>query len=283
MRGCLDDAALCALIREDAPHGDLTTRALAIGTARARIEFRARAPMTVCATEEAARMFELEGARVAHCQPSGSKAEAGGLLLVAEGSAETLLLVWKVAQTLVEYASGIASAAAGMVDALRGAGLDTPVACTRKNFPGTKAIASKAVEAGGAVMHRLGLSETLLVFPEHRSFMDDAQLPGRIARLKRTAPEKKLVVEVGTIDDALRFAHLGADVIQLEKFPIAMVKTCRDRLFAAGLHPLVAAAGGITTANVVDYAHTGIDVLVSSAPYSALPKDVNVSLSHVVR
>ena len=40
------------------------------------------------------------------------------------------------------------------------------------------ALTARGVWAGGAVMHRLGLSETLLVFPEHRSF-----LPPRAERM----------------------------------------------------------------------------------------------------
>jgi nicotinate-nucleotide pyrophosphorylase len=37
------------------------------------------------------------------------------------------------------------------------------------DFPGTQAAAIKAVLSGGASPHRLSLSETLLVFAEHRT------------------------------------------------------------------------------------------------------------------
>lgn len=67
-----------------------------------------------------------------------TRAEARQPLLQAEGDAQALLLGWKVAQTLVEAASGIATAAAAIVDALRAEGLATPLACTRKSFPGTR-------------------------------------------------------------------------------------------------------------------------------------------------
>jgi molybdenum transport protein len=39
-------------------------------------------------------------------------------------------------------------------------------------------------------MHRLGLSETLLVFPEHRAFIAEAVFPLRMAQLKQNCPEK---------------------------------------------------------------------------------------------
>jgi molybdenum transport protein len=274
----LDDAALLALLRDDVPHGDLTTASLGIGTRPGRIEFFARGDMTLCASEEAARMFELAGATVDLLLPSGSTLAAGAPFLRAQGSVASLHRVWKVAQTLCEYASGIATAAAAIVGALREAGLAVPVACTRKNFPGTKALAIKAAHAGGAVMHRLGLSESLLLFAEHRAFIEPDELLPSLLRLKRSNPERKLVAEVGSVDEALRLAAYGVEVLQLEKFSPDEVGLCRDALAAAGWSPLLAAAGGVTAANAVAYARAGADLLVTSAPYFAKPADVKVSL-----
>ena len=46
------------------------------------------------------------------------------------------------------------------------------------------------------MMHRLGLSETILVFPEHLGLAGGAPLATLVRRLRRNAPEKKLVIEV---------------------------------------------------------------------------------------
>jgi molybdenum transport protein len=64
------------------------------------------------------------------------------------------------------------------------------VACTSKNVPGTKRFAVAVVKAGGAVMHRLGLSETVLVFPEHCAFLGREPFVGLVEKLRRAAPEK---------------------------------------------------------------------------------------------
>lgn len=45
--------------------------------------------------------------------------------------------------------------------------------------------------------------------------------------------------------------------------------------------PVVAVAGGVSLANAEAYAATGAQVLVSSAPYQAPPKDVQVTFSMV--
>lgn len=272
----IDDDELRRWLREDAPHGDLTTRALKLGDRAGRLRFEARGAMHVAVTEEAARLFELCGCEAVVSRPSGSDAQPGETLLTATGPADGLLLAWKVAQTAVEAASGIASAAAGIVALLRHAGFGQPLACTRKNWPGGRALAARGVWAGGAVMHRLGLSETLLVFPEHRSFLTPTEVIASMKALRAAQPEKKLVVEVSDEDEALSLARAGAEVLQLERFSPGALASLRQRLIASGLRPLLAPAGGVTAANALDYARAGADFLVSSAPYFAPPADVKV-------
>lgn len=269
----LSDQALSRLLTEDVPYGDLTTDQLGIGDRPAALTFTARAAMTVCGTEEAARLFELTGARARVVAPSGTAAD--GLLLTAEGHAAALHRAWKTAQVLVELYSGIASGTATIVASLRAAGHDTPLACTRKHFPGTKAMAAKAVRCGGAYMHRLGLSETLLLFHEHRLFLDETPAE-TVARLRRQQPERGLLVEVSDEAEAMVWAEAGAQALQLERFDPERVGLLKAALKTKGLAPLLAIAGGVHAGNAVAYAEAGAGLLVSSAPYHAGPKDVKV-------
>ncbi|MBP2229704.1 molybdenum transport protein [Azospirillum agricola] len=273
----LPDSALDALLAQDVPHGDLTTDSLGIGGRPATMRFAARGAMVLAGTEEAARLVEKAGGRVLRFSPSGTAVEAGTVFLEADGPAGALHRAWKVAQTLVEYASGIATRARRIVEAAPG----VTVACTRKNFPGAKDISVKAVMAGGAVMHRMGLSETLLVFPEHRAFLPgppEAPAAAWIAELRRRAPEKKIVVEADSVEAAIALAEAGADVIQLEKLP----PEAAHAVIGATRHltpaPAVAPAGGVTEANAAAYAAAGCRLLVTSAPYFGQPADVKVTL-----
>jgi molybdenum transport protein len=277
-RCALADVALEALLAEDAPYGDLTTDGLCIGAEPGRMRFTARAAMVVTGVEEAARVVELCGAAARVLQPSGMHVGAGERLLEAEGRAADLLLAWKLAQNLVEWASGIASATARIVHVLAEAGHALPVACTRKGFPGTRALAARAVKAGGGVMHRLGLSETLLVFAEHRAFVPLDALPARLAALRAAQPEKRLVVEVGSLDEALAMARAGADVLQLERFAPDDLRALRTALAREGLDARLAPAGGVNASNAVAYAAAGADFLVTSSPYFATPADVAVRI-----
>jgi molybdenum transport protein len=268
----LTDAELVQLLQDDVPCGDLTTETSGIGQQAARLEFRARQDMVVCAIEEAARLFTLGGTKVELHVHSGQPVYKDELLLEVRGNARVLHRVWKTAQVLVEWASGISTATAAIVKAAA----PVAVVCTRKNVPGTKALSVKAVRAAGATMHRLGLSETLLLFAEHRLYLDEAPA-ATVARFKRAEPEKKLVVEVANIDEAMVWAQAGADVLQLEKFTPEAVAECRKAIDSAGLHAMLAAAGGVRADNASACVRAGADLLVTSAPYTAPPKDVQVT------
>lgn len=268
----LNDSQLLDLLNEDAPYGDLTTSRLAIAGQSARLEFRARTTMRVCALEEAQRLFILCGTSATLTHHSGDCCAADSLLLSATGDAARLLLVWKIAQNLVEWSSGIASATAALVEAADG----KPVMCTRKNVPGCKPLSVKAVHAGGAGMHRLGLSESLLLFPEHRLFLSEVPLQ-TISRLHRSEPEKKIVVEVKDAETALIWACAGADLLQLEKFSPTAFAACRQQLLQHACTTLLAATGGVRHDNIAAYVAAGADLLVTSAPYTAPPQDVAVS------
>jgi molybdenum transport protein len=174
----------------------------------------------------------------------------------------------------MEWCGGIASSAGAIVTAARRGNPDAMVAGTRKNIPGNRRLAVKAFKAGGAVMHRNGLSETLLIFAEHRQFLGNEPPAETLARLHRLCPEKRVVVEVASPDEALDWAD--ADVLQLEKFMPEQVADTATALAARGSAAVIAAAGGINAKNAEAYTRAGARLLVTTAPHLAPPRDVQV-------
>jgi molybdenum transport protein len=273
-------AELEQLLMDDAPYGDLTTDALGIGNAPGLMQFTARDRMALALAEDAAAIIELAGCQVELLASSGSTLEPGTPILSARGPASALLRSWKVAQTLIEVWSGVATEARAIVAAATAVAPRIAIACTRKNIPGTKRFAVAAESAGGATMHRLGLSESVLVFPEHQAFLGREPFVGLVERLRRAAPEKKLVVEVTTLEAAIVAASVGFDVIQAEKFtPDEIASLVAGTSIAVGrARPMVAAAGGIHAGNAAAYAQAGANILVTSSPYLARPRDVQVQI-----
>ena len=277
----IPDSEIERFIDEDVPYGDLTTELLGIGSEYGEILFRSREHTVVCCTEEAGRVLEKCGAKITELTPSGTVVEAGMLILKAEGQAAALHAGWKVALNLLEYASGIATRTAKIVERARAASPGINVVTTRKSFPGTKKIAIKAIKAGGALPHRLGLSESILVFSQHTVFLGGLEpFLETIAKLKQMAPEQRILVEANSPEEALKIARAGADVVQVDKMSIAalskLVMEIRDTCPGVS----ISAAGGINADNAAAYAATGIDIIVLSSVYFGKPSDISAVINH---
>lgn len=280
MPNLLSPEAIAQLIAEDVPYWDCTTVGLGIAPLEGRLEFSARHPMTVCATEEAAKVLEQCGATVELAVPSGTVLEAGQSILKAAGSAQALHIAWRVALNLMEYTSGIATRTAAFVRAVQAVNPAAAVVTTRKAFPGTRRLMMKAILVGGAQPHRLGLSESILVFKQHRVYLGGmADLIARLPQLQQLFPEKKIAVEVEQVEEAWQLAAVGVDLIQLDKVPLDALKTFVPQFKARYPAIKLAAAGGITLDNAADYAASQIDLLVTSALYVSKPADIAAKMT----
>jgi molybdenum transport protein len=113
----LSDSLLADFLADDARLGDLTTHILGIGSQPALMTFAAREPLVLAGAEEAVRIIEMTGASAELHESSGTAIAGGGAILTALGPAAALHRSWKVAQTLVEIASGMATATRRIVDA----------------------------------------------------------------------------------------------------------------------------------------------------------------------
>jgi len=276
----LNDHELETLLAEDVPYSDLTTASLEISDQRARITFATRErPLVVSCTEEAVRLCGLYGLEIDGFVKSGTLVPPKSVFLEARGEAGNIHRIWKSVQNLLDYAGGISTYTREAVLLARRINPDIVVATTRKTTPFTKKIAIKAVEAGGGVAHRLGLSESILIFDYHRVFFPSEEaFAEALNKTRKANPEKKIVMEAGDIDEALKFALLGTDILQLEKFPLSKLSDAVQILRADYPHITLIATGGISAKNIAEYAGTGVDMIVTSSPYSAQPADIKVKI-----
>lgn len=277
----ISDAEIDRIIAEDVPYIDLTTFVLGIGGASGAMEYYTREACVLCGTEEAARVATRLGCAVAWSRPSGSVLEANETFMRLEGTAEALHAAWKVCLNLFDHLSAVASKTRAMVDAAHGANPACEVLTTRKSMPGVKSLLTKAVLAGGALPHRLGLSETVLVFAQHMEFFGGFEgFVEWLPELRCKVVEKKLLVEA-TAEQALVLARAGVDGIQLDKVAAGQIPGLLAELKAIDPHLTVIAAGGIGLDNAAEYAATGVDALVTTAPFTAKPKDMSVRMVRV--
>ena len=266
-------------IEEDIPYIDLTSMILGIGDRPGRMEYFTREDCVLAGASVVERIMERIGCRVVERRADGSWLEAGETFFVVEGSAADLHAAWKVCLNVFDHLSGIATMTRKMVDAAHRANPRCEVLTTRKSMPGVKDLMTEAVMIGGAYPHRLGLSETVLVFDHHLAFLGgfDAfieKVPEYMAR----CIEKKLFVE-SDVDHAMTLARAGVDGIQFDKVPVDELTRIVREIRAVNDHVTLIAAGGINAKNAEEYASTGVDGLATTAPFAAKPLDMSVRLS----
>lgn len=180
----------------------------------------------------------------------------------------------------MEYSSGIATRAASMLESARKANPHVQLAVTRKHFPGTKRLSLAAAQAGGAIAHRLGLSDSLLVFDQHRVFTaGSTDSPPGCPSAARRFRNRSWAAEVATPEEALLLARAGIDSIQCERFTCADLEETVRGVKAVNAAVQVLAAGGVTGENAEAVAATGVDVLVTTWAYFGKPADIKMVVS----
>ena len=264
--------ALTALVQraleEDVGSGDVTTQATVPADARARALITQKAPGTVYGLEAAELTFaQLDGdARMERLVQEGVWREQGGGVLAVEGSAQALLTGERTALNFLAHLSGVATMAARAARAVQGTG--ARVLDTRKTTPGLRALEKAAVAAGGAVNHRAGLYDAILIKENHIAAAGGIAAAVGRARASAPALADTLEVEVRDADEIEQALAAGARRLLLDNMDAAGLRAAVGQV--AGRAELEA-SGGVTLQTLREVALTGVEwismgVLTHSAP-----------------
>ncbi|MFR4803943.1 MAG: ModD protein [Eggerthellaceae bacterium] len=272
----LSDERIDRIIAEDVPYLDLTSHVLGIGDEFGEMEYFTREACVLAGVEVAERIATKLGCEAVKGALRES-ARGGQSFATMRGSAAQLHQAWKVCLNAFDHLSAVATKTRAMVDAVHGVNPACEVLTTRKSMPGVKDLLIEAVAVYGAYPHRLGLSETVLVFDHHLTFFGgfDAfveQLPS----IRPRCVEKKLFVEVDA-QRAIALARVnaesaracaksegaipwtGVDGVQVDKLSVQELSELVKELRSIDPRLTIIGAGGINPGNAADYAATGVD------------------------
>lgn len=288
LRGIADE-----LLRQDSEAGDLTVRAMGIGTHRCAVEIRAKEPGVAAGICEAAWLYERERQTVEHRVSDGDLVEAGDVLLRVDGDAGTLLALERVVVNLLQRMSGIATATREFVTAAQCASTNAHVVATRKTPWGL--LDKRAVHCGGSGTHRLSLSDAILIKTNHLRLIPSdkaANFEDAIARAWGNRQSARFFeVEVTIPAEAMAVARILGNlqaterdcpcILMLDNFSPANAKATVAALRDAGLHDnvLVEASGNVSEASISAYAAAGMDAIsIGALTHSARALDLSATL-----
>jgi len=253
------DRQVEAWLREDLGHHDVTNQVPGETTGR----LVAKEDGVAAGVDAASAVFDYLGVDVRARVEDGTRVDAGDVLLRVAGDATAVLRAERVAVNVAGHASGIATKTRRAVDAAREVADDVAIAATRKTTPGLRGVEKRAVVAGGGDTHRLDLSHMVMVKDNHVAEMG---LADAVEHLRQRASfATQVEVEIERPEQGPRAVAAGADVVLLDNMAPETTARAAERVAAAaadhGREVLAEASGGITVADVPDYAATGVDVI----------------------
>ena len=188
----------------------------------------------------------------------------------AIGTDRTLLACERVALNFLQRLSGVATAASLFAAAVQGTRCQ--ILDTRKTTPGLRTLEKAAAAAGGVINHRMGLYDAVLIKNNHIAAAGGVRNALERARHSGLPIE----IEVRTREELHKALECGATHLLLDNLtPDEAADWIRE---IAG-RAKVELSGGITLANVRDYADVGADFVSSGAiTHSARAMDISFRL-----
>jgi nicotinate-nucleotide pyrophosphorylase (carboxylating) len=260
------DDDLRRFLAEDVGDGDITTQAVG-PDARFEGAVVARAACVVCGLAEASAVFAELGAKVEHLARDGDRVAPGTVVLRVRGPARAVLTGERLALNLLMRMSGIATATRALQDKVRAKNPACRVTATRKTTPGFRRFEKRAVEVGGGDPNRFGLHDAFLVKDNH--LLVDADINAVVARCRALAPGKMVQVEADRPEQAFEAARAGADSVLLDNFAPELARATYKRLKAEFPRVMVEVSGGVTPANVEQYADAADRISLGWLTHSA--------------
>jgi nicotinate-nucleotide pyrophosphorylase (carboxylating) len=251
---------------EDIGRGDRTTGGIfPEKVARGKAEWIAKEAGVIAGLTVAARVFQLLDKQISFVPlvAEGETANRGDVIARIEGAMDALLMGERVALNLAMRLSGIATLTRQYVDAI--ADLPTRLVDTRKTTPGLRILEKYATQVGGAVNHRMGLDDAVMIKDNHIAAAGG--IGEAIAQIRKTIPYP-LTIEVETttmteVEVALKY---GADIIMLDNMTLEEMKQAVKFIRERDDKVKIEASGNITLTTIRAVAETGVDYISSSAP-----------------
>ncbi len=291
----LDKARVVRIIKaalaEDIGKGDITTLSVIDKGASRGAVLLAREDCVVCGV----RIAEWVAAQVdygvsfkANCR-DGDSITAGKEVALLGGKVMGILKAERTMLNFLSFLSGIATTTRKFADKAGPYGVR--IMDTRKTLPLLRYLEKYAVSTGGGFNHRMGLYDQVLIKDNHIRVRRTAYGVPReeksvgIKELIETARRKVakgtvIEVEVTNIEEFNAAIVARPDIIMLDNMRVADVKACVEIRRFTKNKPLLEVSGGVTLANVEEYAKCKVD-MISVGSLTQSVKSVDISLEIV--
>jgi nicotinate-nucleotide pyrophosphorylase (carboxylating) len=246
-----------ALLEDLGRAGVITCAAVVPADLVAKTLLVARQAGVVAGLDLAALAFELIDPRIVVRveRQDGVAVGPGDPIAAIAGPARGILTAERTALNFLCHLSGVATATASVVEALRGH--KAQIVCTRKTTPGLRALEKYAVRAGGGGNHRFGLDDAVLIKDNHVAIAGGVKSALRRAKAA-VGHLVKIELEVDTLAQLTEAMKEGVDAVLLDNMDPAMLAKAVSLVSGRAV---TEASGRITPESAPKVAATGVDLI----------------------
>ena len=269
------DPLIEAALAEDVGAGDLTSEALLPPEMTCRGKIVCKQDGVVAGLPVVRRVFELVDERISVDAKArdGEKVQEDQIVVRLNGPARGMLRGERVALNFLQHLSGIATLTNRFVKAVEGT--RTQILDTRKTTPGLRTLEKYATRTGGAVNHRLGLFDQVLIKDTHLALVGGVN--PALRAMRKAHPEAPINVEVSNLQELEQALADKAPRVLLDNFAPGQVREAMQLIRG---HAKVEISGGVTLSNARAYALAGAHFIsVGALTHSATALDFSMKVT----
>jgi nicotinate-nucleotide pyrophosphorylase (carboxylating) len=269
------DQLIKTALAEDVGPGDVTSDAVIPMDMTCRGKIVCKDDGVVAGMSIAKRVFEIVDDRIQFDAKvkDGDRVQPESIVARLHGPARGMMMGERVGLNFLQHLSGIASMTARYVKAVEGT--KTKILDTRKTTPGLRVLEKYATRIGGAVNHRMGLYDAVLIKDTHLALVGGISPALRAAR--KAYPEAEVQVEVSNLQELEQALADKAPRILLDNFSCGQV---REAMQIIRGRAVVEVSGGVQVTNARAYALAGADYIsVGALTHSASALDFTLKVT----
>jgi nicotinate-nucleotide pyrophosphorylase (carboxylating) len=269
------DLLVTSALAEDIKDGDITTRNIFIENKKARAEVIARESIILSGFEIFQAIFKKLDTKVSFSYEKfkdGEEIIAGETIVNVECGVIQLLEGERSALNILQWLSGISTLTHTYVKKAA----PVKVLDTRKTTPGLRVFEKYAVACGGAINHRFGLYDQVLIKDNHIEIAGGISNAVNLVR-KNVSEDKKIEVEVQSIEEVKEALENHADIIMLDNMSLDMMHQCIKIIDGKAKTEI---SGGVTFDRLEEISTSGADfVSVGALTHSAPSVDISMDIN----
>lgn len=242
-------------LAEDIGSGDVTAALIPAGQ-QFTAQLISREQAILCGRQWFDEVFRQldQSIRIDWHVDDGDRINPAQVICSVRGPARAILSGERVALNFLQTLSGTATTAHQYVEAVKGSACR--ILDTRKTIPNLRLAQKYAVACGGAMNHRIGLYDAILIKENHIAAA--GSIRAAVTQAKNRSPGLFLEVEVETIAQLEEAIAAGAQRVLLDN----MDGTTLRQAVAINQGRLeLEASGGITLDNIRETAETGVNYI----------------------